>query len=1449
MIVRALQVSALAWVVCLSAAAWAQAGSPGSSTAADLMKRKQYADAEKVLLEELKALAPEQSGEKFLMLGECYYLEGDYGKARPYYQKALRHAAEQRGKQIAEYRLACVGYRLGDTADAIQKTAAYAKAYPTDQRTGTLLIFQMKALAARGKTGEAELQAINKVLQANGQLYGPVTKLAADKIYTEWLVAQGRQDEASDRYKAIVLNFRNTLSQHEAQKRPVPRGMEEAHDHAAMQLGILAVKKNQHAEAVKWLENVRYVQELVHKSRLVLAQVAYQQQDVRKAESYLLQKGVRDSVSSGEVRSDMNLLLGLCEKAKSAPNLSKMEEYFREVSPGTDGYFQAQATLGDLYRERGLVDPAIRAYEAAGASRKHEAAALFGVGTICVKDGEEQVLKVKKEERFKKAADAFSRLATKYPASPYLRDASASIDLLLGKGYEVTIPTNDEEKAKRWKETARGAPGTADAVRALANLARLYHKSVMDDKGETYVKAPNYPACVEACDALLDPNVYKAAGLEEEFWKDIRVEALYYRGLSRLASFSPARAKGLVQPVYVRNVSMEAAVADLKAAAKLADPKRQDLVKSVEIALLEAMFKSDKPEYREAAEKRFGELVNNFGTDVRFQKFAMDLADWFRQQGRLAEAAKEYRGIAERGGNLQGDDPLKCLFLAGKLYSQAAYEARDKAGPRRFGIEIAPKGMKAPSVWQTEPALRRKVTIPWPAHARDLSGEDALKLVSRTAKVPLVWGRSGAGEAVASHLSRKRVAFTSLHGTVREFLEQILDPNLHEMAYDIGMTDGVATIAPPAGAEDGGDEPGGSRANRAIEIYDAKRPFERLALLARPYGSWASVHGGKTATMFAVVARVEQVTGLKVLWSEATRKDDLLASEFKQVPGVEAARSLSVGETLSRLVEALSLRLEVVTRDRAAELYDQAKWCFNEIRKTKPKSRFGESSLFQLALNFYRQEDFERMKVVLKEYLKVFDSPSYEYHHEACFWVGWTFENEKQYREACRWYNRAAEERLVVYKPDANEPKFDREKFRQSLSYETAYALEEPVTGEFRQAGLESQFVEFIRLTTNIPVSVDATATGLAKPIDRPRFVNVQAFDVLCGVIEGLGLSIRAANANPAVAEKAMFRLASSYRRDELMAQALRSCQVLLGRYPDSPRVGDVYKLRLEIYKGLKDYRNVLATLAELRARLGGQIEGYKIDFEMGWVYFDLCRYKDAVAAFQRSLAAARDGGEKVKIRDGLARTLFRDGQLREALGHYEVLCKEEPEALRQFVANQMVWYLRLVTGARVVETMPPETRELVEGYEKLSDGQRGRLPPETLTKVTWVYYLKGLLYLKAGKPREAAEHFDAAGNSPDDWLAADSLFRLAELQMGDGELKKAKVTLENLLFLTKSPEAELRATYALGKCLEALGEPARARARFEQVLARFPDSAYAMKLGQTTTGPATPASTQASEK
>jgi len=442
--------------------------------------------------------------------------------------------------------------------------------------------------------------------------------------------------------------------------------------------------------------------------------------------------------------------------------------------------------------------------------------------------------------------------------------------------------------------------------------------------------------------------------------------------------------------------------------------------------------------------------------------------------------------------------------------------------------------------------------------------------------------------------------------------------------------------------------------------------------------------------------------------------------------------------------------------------------------------------------------------------------------------VGWVFERQRRYSEACRYYARAAEERLVLYKPGEGERRRPREELKAALSYESRFALEEPVSGELKAMALDPDFLDYVRMNSNVSLRLEASATGIETPIQHPPFRDKSLFDVLCDVLDALGLSFRVENVRPEVAERALYRMAVCYKKDGLMEQALSACNALLGRYPQTRRRRDAYKLKLEIYKGLKDYRNVLATLEEIKTELGGEIEPYKIDFELAWVYLDLCRYQEAVERFKSALAAAKDPAERLRIRDGYARALFRAGNLPEALNQFHTLAKEEPEDLRRFIDEMMVWYLELATGKSVLGALPTRASKLVRAYEALSDDQRSRLPNDILARVTWVYYLAGLLDLRRGEAARALDKLNAAANSPDDWLAADALYRVARLHVGAGRLKEAVETLEYLLFSTKSTEAEVKATYLLAQCLEKLGKPTIARERYAQLLRRFPDSPYA---------------------
>ena len=1447
------RLSQVGWSLVLAAAAVAPAvPAPAQEegtaryAAPALMKRGLYQDAVRVLLADVAKKPEEQCGQEFLMLGECYYLMGKHAEARPYLAKAQKLLPAGRYRKISEYRLACVSYRLGDRGGAMEQIQAYVAKYPQDARSGTLLLFKMRLLAAQGKAAEGQIEAAHKHISDYSKLFGPAVMMAADKLLTDFYVKHGQEEKARSRLVNVVLGFRKVINEYTKDQRPIPAGLEEAHDRAAMQLGAMAIDARQFPEAVKWLENVRFDPELQAKAALMLAQVAYSRQDFDRAASYLLRPGLMDLVGPGKIKSDMYLLLGLSEKNKKNPNPFKMEEYLRRVGPDSDGYCQAQLALGDLEAARKQIDQAIKAYTNAKVSPRYEAHALFSLGHLYVAKAEKETDREKQDPFYQKASEFLSQLGTKYPTSALLKEASKAIDDLAGKGYRVSLAMTDEQKAAEWMRLVAASPGTPEAARALISLARVHHRAVVDKASGKYVKPPNYVACTAAGDKLLDSKAYDGKGFDAASWRNMLAEARYFRGRSHLASHQPPAGNpgDMVQPTYLARPDLELAIQDFRQAKTLVDPKRLDLVRDIELSLLEAMLKSDSLTHRKEAEARFKEMAAEYGNDVRFQKLSMDLAEWYREQGRSGEAAALYKDLAERAQQLSRDEVLRVLYLAGQLYSKAAGDTRSDPGKLKHGILISQKPVvKLAGLLRTHRPFGKFIRLDWPAKARDISGSEALQLVSEASGIPFVWRPTRGRDTVAEYLHRKRVRFTSLQGTARQFLEQVLDLSVHELAYDVGVTSGKPTLrVKPFDPE----EPEAYQDVRTIEIYDARRWAQRYEPLARNYGAWRQVHGS-SGMLFNVVQQIEKVSGTKVLWAEGVRKEDALAAEFKQVPGVSENQNGSCAVTLAKLLDKLDLKYDVVPRNRSTELYEQAKECFNQIRQIDPKSRYGEKSLFLLALNFFRQDDYDRMKIVLKEYLRVFDSPSHEHHYDACFWVGWVFEHERRFQDACRWYNRAAEEQLVICKPAADDKMPTRQELKEALSYDTAFALEERVTGSFRDVMLADQFLEFFKLNANVSVRLDPSATGIDAPINRELFQNVTVFGLLCDVLEQMGLTFRVENIKPRVAEKAYYRMGVAYKKDNLMPQALASCRVLLRRFPETSRRRDAYKLMLDVYKGLKDYRNVLAMLEILRKEMGDDLEAYKIDFEIGWVYFDLCRYAESAEHFRRALARAKDPMERVKIRDGFARALFRAGKAEEALAQFQELLKTEAEPLRVFVDRMMIWYLEQAAMKTVEPALPAEAAKLMQWYTGLTEAERGRLDKGMIAQVTWVYYVQALADLRYGKEAQAVEKLRAAGNSTDDWMAADAIYRLGLIHIRNREYKKAKETFEYLLFTTKTAEVEVKATYALGLCLAQLGQPEEGEKRFDQLLERYPDSPYAEQVAakrRAATQPATGAGT-----
>jgi len=1426
----------IAWLLTLMAAlmVWqdrslAQPAAP-SSAASELMKKRQYLDAIRVLQGEIAGKPDNTVAHQLLMLGECHFMSRQYAEAGKAFERAFHNLADEAEKTIAEYRLACVAFRLGKPDEASTRIDVFLAAHPNDARVGKLLGYKMLILSAKGKAAEAQMEELHKKIYANIDAYDAITGVEADQILCDFYRRTGSPNKAEALYRRIVLNFRQVIAERQKDRLPIPAAVEKAHDNAALQLGIIALEAGQGAEAAKWLENVRYDQDAKVRARLLLAKISYEKQDYSAAIAHLTGGEFIETVPAGAIKSDMYLVLGMSEKARNG-SAGKIEEYLRKVGSDSSGFQQAQLGLGDIYREKGLLERAIDCYRNALSNPDYAPSSLYNLATIYVEQARQLASDPPKAKVLHtEAAKLLGQLYERYPLSQFAKQAKALVEQLAGK-VDVSFAQDADELIKGWEKIAASKPGTLEAAQSLMSLVRHHAKRVMDEKAKRFIKAPDYVACASACDKLLDEKKYSGQGFDNGSWKFIRGEVLYYRGICELASLgADAADAGAGKPKYLPKPTAAAAVDFLSKAKPLIDPKQLDLVKTVELALLEALFKSDRAQDREAAEKRFMELEADYGNDPRFQRLAVDLGEWYQQQGRWADAAKAYMGVADRGRDLAEEESMRLLYSAGTLWSRAAYEAQQKPGNTGYCIYIYPKEAVdlGGNVLKEYAPLQKPVDIVWPNKGNNILATEALFAISKAANIPFRWPTERGPETIASYLESKRLNLgEGGRYTVDKALEAVLDLRRHRLDYDSGLCDGNPSITPKADSDDPEAEK-----PRIIEIYDASQTYSRYAPMTRAYGQWERVHGGRTggAMLYNVMTRIEEITRTRAVWADVfdqEARELKRAFTYNQAP-TGVGHNSTCAQVLAAALDAAGLRFKIAQREAAADYYDAAKDAFNKIRKINPGSKFGEKALFAVAINFYNLKEYQKMRLVLREYLKTFDNPSNEFWHEANFWVGWALENERKYREACTYYARAAEEFLTIYKPSATGKLPSREDLRKKLSYDAQYALSEKIGGDFKDFKL-TDLAEFMRINTHVTVRIDATAAGTSALINRMPFKGVVAFDVLCDALEPLGLSFKVGNVNAKAAERAYYRMAWVYRKDNMMEQALENCVALLERYPETTRRRDAQKLMLDVYRSMRKYREALATLQELRSAAADDAEKTRLQVEMAWIHLDNADYEGALKLFAQCLTDVKMVGDVLAVREGYARALWRSNKLAEALNEYETLARSDHGELRRFVYKLAVFYLKLTTGKDKVEEheFPEEADRYVQNYEKLSDNQRAMLTPADLARATWVYYIRGLMDVRKERWPAAIERLTAVTNSPDDWIAADAAYQLSLIQLRNGRPDKAREELENLLVGVRSAEAAVRATYALGAIHEKLKEPAKAVARWRELVERYPLSPY----------------------
>jgi tetratricopeptide (TPR) repeat protein len=1405
-----------------------------------MMKARQYHSAVKVLKSEIERKGGKSVETERRALGECYYLLGDYSNARVQFANALPLQKKEAHKIICESRLAMIAYRFGDTRGAVKRIDAFTLKYPKDKRTGTLLLIKMKLLAAQAgpaKNKIAGLEVIQKQIAKRRNIFGYYSMAMANKVMGEQLVLANRDEDAVALFVDAVRSMDRIMLPIRQKGGVIPSDLRQGYDAMCTQIAKVHIDKKDWSQAQKWLQSVGYDPALKQQAKFLMAQMAFKRGRPDDVPA-ILTKEVLEGTDDARVLNTMYLLLGMAHKEGKRKDPEKAKYYLKMVkAQGGENatHYQAQHMLGNIYIAQNDFKLARDYFAVSVKSPKYEAPALFYLGRIYkqegdIIDGEDAAAVKKRHESYGKAATIFGLLVSRYPLTEHARNAKPYLDELQVKGVKVSKTQAQEDKVAGWLRTTRQSPKTSMAAQALMSLAQQYSQKLYDEKGESVAQAPDWIKVAKHCDRLLLSEKEPYQGVSEERWNELMLHAHLLRGKAELGSLPPgrhARPEKGEQPVLLTGGGNAGRAADhfRKATERSANATRE-IQKDIELSLLEAMFKSDKPEDREQAEKRYADLEDEYGGDPRYQKLALDLAQWFVDQGRFDLAASSYRGLS-RSGDLDRDQVMQLLQLAGTYYSRAAKEALDisDAGDITCALYVYPAEVfKSPTVLQTHRPLRAAKSVVLKAGAE--TRKDVLLALSESFGVPFTWSpdqyKGGVAAWLAEKIARERLDLLSTPRQLREHLADVLDLDRFVLDFDIGVSGGKPTLdAQPVDVFDRG----AVEHAKVIEIYDRER--ERFRQMERAY-DWRS-HGGKSVMLFHMVKRVQDLAGANIVWAETVDKDSVLATEYIDLPGDPKAdpNKVSCGSVLRRTLKPLGLKFRPIRYDKSKALFEDAKGCFSELRQFGTDTGYVEQALYQLAINYYFQQDYEKMRLVLREYLKVFDSPEFPHFFDAAFWLGWAFEYDRNYREAIKRYGAAIEESLVLYKlePDSDVP--DLDEVTGFLNYDSQVALGAEVVPALAEYDLE-KFTDFVRFNSNVELKLDSSVENAEIPDALVSSSETPCLSVLHDVMKTFQLGLRSENSDKKVAEKAYYRLASVYRKDNLMQEALENINTLLLRFPQTSRRLDALKMKVDIYKGLKDYASVLEALEQLKKEAGGKIEAYKLDYESGRVYFDMCEYENAVKFYKKGLSAAKDGPDRLKIREAYGQALAQmEGKRDEAVAQYRTILNEEKGPLRLSVARLMVFHL-----ANDGE-LPTQEAEFIQRYGQLTPEQFAGLSENDYARATWIYYVLALRHMAENEFAAALKKLDACGNSPDDFLAGQALMQAGLLRMKLDEVKKARETFEHMLFVVKSVNATVSATYHLGLCHAEMGNLDRAYERLNEVVTRFPISPFAEKARQ----------------
>jgi TolA-binding protein len=470
----------------------------------------------------------------------------------------------------------------------------------------------------------------------------------------------------------------------------------------------------------------------------------------------------------------------------------------------------------------------------------------------------------------------------------------------------------------------------------------------------------------------------------------------------------------------------------------------------------------------------------------------------------------------------------------------------------------------------------------------------------------------------------------------------------------------------------------------------------------------------------------------------------------------------------------------------ALKNYDGAQKAFRAAasEKNAPADIVSEA-LFQEGWSLYKLKKYQEAIDRLEEFTKQF--PSNEKTTDAAYWIA---EALYQLGE----YSAAREQYVKVVQAEPRHEKFEDALYGLAWS---SYNL-----NEFARAA--NEFERLLAVAPNGKLAFDARLRAADCYFAQKDFGrSAKAYEKVIALYPENGQ-----------ADYAYYQLAQSYSKAGNSTKALEAFRRLISAFPSSDLADDAQFGIAWTYFTQKEYAASITEFQKLISTYPKSEFVTRAYYSIGDADYNLQHYDWALASYRQILTKFPSSPLVGDAITGIQYCLEAQGKHEESLKVIDEFVRSHPNAK----ASEQVAFKKteLLFGQKKYAEAIAECRSFIDRYPK------SNLVPDA-------YFWMGKSSILLGQTDNALQALNHVANAyPSSQAAENALLEIGNLYLSEKNFAEAVSTYERIETNFKNGDVAIQAAYQEGVAYELGGKTEQARAQFDTLMKKYPESIFA---------------------